>query len=570
MTFDLIVQNGTVIDGTGNDRFKADLGIKHGLIAEIAPKLDAREAHRAIDASGRIVAPGVIDVHTHYDAQIHWDPYCTGSSWHGTTTVVVGNCGFGFAPCAADPEVRDRYMLMMQNTEQVPYAAMREALGWDWTTFPQYMEHLRRVPKGVNVATYLPMNPLMIYVMGIDAAKSRPATETERARMRQLLNEAMDAGAIGFAFSYLQEHNTHVDFDGSVMPSDGMAIEEAYNLAQVLRERSDGMIHALVEVPGAVNHREIAAKLARISGRPVLHNIITPFDSLDTHRDVLAFLDDCADEGLEVYSQSFSHRSWTEFNAIDNSGWDFNPQLREFTSCGDAQDKVRKAADPDFRRRMRENYDPAVMIPAGGPIDTWLLVDAHGSKRFCPYEGALLGEVARREGLHIADAFFEIVVDSNGLADFRTSEAMSHDLKMHEEILRNERVIPGTSDGGAHVKFYSGGQYSTDLLTWIARDEQRFTLEQIHWRLSSLPARVVGLSKRGELREGYAADLIVYDLDRLGFNRDRYDLVRDLPGGEYRRICRAQGIDHVIVSGESIVEAGNCTTALPGTILTNH
>jgi len=271
MTFDLIVQNGTVIDGTGNDRFKADLGVKHGLIAEIAPKLDAHQAHRTIDASGRFVAPGVIDVHTHYDAQIHWDPYCTGSSWHGTTTVVVGNCGFGFAPCAADPEVRDRYMLMMQNTEQVPYAAMREALGWDWTTFPEYMEHLRRVPKGVNVATYLPMNPLMIYVMGIDAAKSRPATETERARMRQLLNEAMDSGAIGFAFSYLQEHNTHVDFDGSVMPSDGMAIEEAYNLAQVLRERGDGMIHALVEVPGAVNHREITAKLARISGRPVLH-----------------------------------------------------------------------------------------------------------------------------------------------------------------------------------------------------------------------------------------------------------------------------------------------------------
>ena len=153
MTFDLIVQNGTVIDGTGNDRFKADLGVKHGLIAEIAPKLDAREAHRTIDASGRFVAPGVIDVHTHYDAQIHWDPYCTGSSWHGTTTVVVGNCGF--APCAADPEVRDRYMLMMQNTEQVPYAAMREALGWDWTTFPEYMEHLRSVPKGVNLATYL-------------------------------------------------------------------------------------------------------------------------------------------------------------------------------------------------------------------------------------------------------------------------------------------------------------------------------------------------------------------------------------------------------------------------------
>ena len=570
MDYDLVIQNGTIIDGTGEARFNADLGIKDGIITAIEPGLDASEAGRTIDASGRIVAPGVIDLHTHYDAQIHWDPHCTGSSWHGTTTVVVGNCGFGFAPCEDDPKVRDRYMLMMQNTEQVPYAAMRDALGWNWTSFPEYMKHLRSIPKGVNLATYLPMNPLMIYVMGVDAAKSRPATEEEREKMRELLNEAMDAGAIGFAFSYLQEFNTHVDYDGTLMPTDGMAIEEAYNLAQVLRERGEGMIHALVEVPGATNHREVAAELARISGRPVLHNIITPFDALDTHREVLTFLDECAEEGLQVYSQSFSHRAWTEFNAIDNSGWDFNLELREFTSCGDAEDKVRKAADPDFRRRMRENYDPAIMIPAGGPIDTWVLIDAHGSERFSRYEGSLMGIVAESEDLDITDAFFEIVVDTRGKADFRTSDAMSHDIDLHDEILRNKRVVPGTSDGGAHVKFYSGGQYSTDLLTWMVREEGRFSLEEMHWRLSSLPAKVVGLSERGELREGYAADLIIYDLERLNFNRERYDLVHDLPGGEYRRVCRPEGIDQVIVAGETIVEGGDCTTSLPGRILTNH
>src|ERR1700722_12876411 len=213
--FDILIKNGTVVDGTGAPRVVADIGIKGGVIARLGSDIAAGKSDRVIDAEGRIVAPGTIDAHTHYDAQIHWDPYCTNSGWHGVTTNVVGNCGFGFAPCA--PGSRDRHMRMMENTEQVPLGAMRKSLGWDWETFPQWIEHLKSVRKGVNIASYLPVNPLLIYVMGVDAAKSRPATQSERRTMKDMLNRAMDAGALGFGFSYQGLHNTHVDYDGTPM-----------------------------------------------------------------------------------------------------------------------------------------------------------------------------------------------------------------------------------------------------------------------------------------------------------------------------------------------------------------
>ena len=214
------------MDGTGGPERAGDIGILDGHIASIAPEIRAEAApggprcwRRCRGARGdRSRTPTTT-------AQVHWDPHITTSSWHGATTVGVGNCGFGFSPCP--PEDRDRYMRMMETTEQVPLEAMRTGLGWEWVTYPEWAEHMRRLPKGINLASYLPLNSLLMYVMGIDAAKSRPATGAERAQMRDLMHEALDAGCLGFAFSYLQQFNSHVDSDGSPMPTDTMAINEA-------------------------------------------------------------------------------------------------------------------------------------------------------------------------------------------------------------------------------------------------------------------------------------------------------------------------------------------------------
>lgn len=566
MKYDLLIKGGTVIDGTGEPRRIADVAIQDGRIARIALAI-AGDAKRVIDAAGLIVAPGVVDPHTHYDAQINWDPYCTSTGWHGGSTVVVGNCGFGFMPCR--PEDRDRYMLMMENTEQVPLGAMRKALSWAWEDFPSWAAHMRRLPKGINVASYLPLNSLMIYVMGYQAAKTRGATPAERARMRDLLNEAMDNGAIGFALSHLGTANTHKDIDGSPMPTDVMNLEDAYCLADVLRERGQGVIQALVDLPG-VNNRHVAEELARRSGRPVIQNVIVPFDMMpDFHLSVMRWLDEVTAKGLDIYSQALAFRAWNELNAADYNAWAHIEPFKEFTHAGDAAAKAALAADPDFRARARAIYTPESMLEGGGAIETFCFVKANGAGAWAEYEGLLLADIAAKTGNTALDCFFEIVAASECRADFRTTEAMSFDPVKHAEIFHHPRTLAGTSDGGAHIKFFSGGHFSTDLISWLVREEGRATLEAAHHKMSLLPARVLGLHERGALIEGWAADLFIYDYATIGYDRSVYAIAHDLPDGDWRRVVRPQGIAWSIVNGEIIMQDGEASGATPGRLLGN-
>jgi N-acyl-D-aspartate/D-glutamate deacylase len=566
-SYDIVIKNGCIVDGTGVPRQFGDIAVKDGRITRISSEITAPAA-RIIDAKGRIVAPGVIDPHTHYDAQVHWDPYCTNSSWHGNTTVVVSNCGFGFAPCK--PADRDRYMLMMENTEQVPVGAMRAALGWEWESFPEWMAHMKRVRKGVNMASYFPLNSLMIYVMGYEGAKTRGATPGERARMKELLNEAMDAGAIGFSLSNLNVFNSHKDIDGTPMPTDEMFLEDAYALAEVLRERDQGVIQCLAEIPGVVANRHVVEALAAASKRPVLHNVVTAFDLMpEAHRGVLDWLDGCDAKGLNIYSQAFSFRAWNEFNVVDFNAWQYVPMFNTFSLAQGQEGKAALARDEAFLARARSEYDPAQMTQAGGPLETLRLHRTNGAESYAGQQGRLIGDIAAGMGRPVTDVFFEIVALSGASADFRTSEAVSVDPEKISEILRNKRVIPGTSDGGAHVKFHSGGQYASDLITWMVRDQKRFSLEEMHFKLSYLPARILGLDGRGALCEGNFADLYIYDFDALTFDHGNYEVVHDLPGGDWRRVSRASGVDWVVVNGEPIFKNGVDTGAMPGRMIGN-
>jgi N-acyl-D-aspartate/D-glutamate deacylase len=567
--YDSVIKGGTIVDGTGRPRWFGDLAICDGVIERISTDIPADQAREVIDAEGLIVAPGGIDPHTHYDAQIHWDPYCTNSSWHGTTTFAVGNCGFGFMPCRAD--ARERYMLLMENTEQVPLGAMRKALGWDWETFPEWVEHMKRLPKGVNIASYMPLNSLMMFVMGDAAAKSRGATRAELQTMRDLLNRAMDHGAIGFALSHLNQTNSHKDCDGTAMPTDEMQIEDAFSLAEVLRERDQGVIQCLCEVPGGASNRRTAEELARASRRPVLHNVVIGVDAIpDYHTNVLAWLDETERQGLNIYSQSLCYRLWNEFKVPDWDVWQTIPLFKTLTYAGDANAIARLAADPDFLERARKEYDPAPLHMVGGPLETYKLLNAHDATEFRDHQGKLVSEIARELGKPVTDVFFAIVARSCAQADFRATQSASQDLEKTVEILKHKRVIPGTSDGGAHVKFYSGGQYPTDNLMQLVREERRFTLEEMHYKLSGLPAYILGLNRRGTLVEGNAADLYVYDFERLGYDASAYQVAHDLPDGDWRRICRADGVKLVMVNGQVIHKGGICTGATPGRLLGNR
>lgn len=566
-TYDVIIKGGRIVDGTGMPRYVGDIGVREGVIAKIGPNLSPEDALEVFDASGLIVAPGNIDPHTHYDAQIHWDPYCTNTGWHGGSTVVVGNCGFGFMPCrAAD---RERYMLMMANTEQVPLGAMQTALSWDWESYPEWVARMRQLPKGINLASYLPLNSLMIYVMGYEAAKTRGATAAERATMRDLLNQAMDHGALGFALSHLNEFNSHKDIDGSPMPTDLMDIEDAYFLAEVLRERGQGVIQALVQLP-TVNNSHVAEELARRSGRPVIHNVIVAFESLPGyHEGILRWLDEMEARGLNIYTQALAFRTWNEFDADNFTAWAHIEPFHEFTHVGGAAEKARLAADPEFRARALKTYDPAEMVSGGGAVETFILHRANGALDWTAHEGETFGEIAEARGRPAIDCFFDVVAQSECRADFRTTDALSWDLGKVGPMMRHKRVLPGTSDGGAHIKFYSGGHFPTDLITWLVREEGVMSLEALHHKLSYLPARVLQLNQRGALLEGYAADLYIYDYEKLDYDPSAYEVVHDLPGGDWRRTVRAQGIALAMVNGEIISRNGEFTGATPGRLLGN-
>lgn len=564
--FDVIIRGGTLIDGTNTPRKVVDLGIRDGRVAQVGG-LATATATRIVDARGRIVAPGVIDVHTHYDAAIFWDPYLTPSGFHGMTTAVVSNCGFGFAPCKRDPAVQERYMGMMETTEQIPAAALREALPFSWESFPQWLDVVQGLDKGVNLCSYIPLNSLMIFVMGsVEDARDRLPTEAELAQMKELLREALEAGAIGFAFSKLNEFNSHKDH-GQPMPTDAADESTAYALAEVLREMDYGVIQALVDLPMAIDNNHIAEKLARISGRPVLQNIIVPFDHIPHEIDrVLAWLDHCQAEGLDVYSQALAFRAWNESRLLDWNAWDVLPEFAEFTECdNDIDARVAKASDPDWRKRLKAVYSVDSMTSAGGPLELLKLISLPDKED--PRIGKSFAEIAEESGKHVVDAFFDLVVESRCELDFRTLQAMSQDPALFEKMYKHPRVIAGTSDGGAHIRFFCGGHFSTDLLQWLALEEKRFTLEELHHKMSMLPARILSLADRGALVPGFAADLMIYDPEELGYP-EQYEVRRDLPGGEFRRVAPALGIELVMVNGEVIFESGmKSTGATPGRVL---
>ena len=270
---DLHIKGGTVVDGTRVPRYRADVWIKDGKIAQVGGRAPGF-AKRTIDADGMIVAPGFVDLHTHYDAQIRWDPYCTISGWHGVTSVVLGNCGFGFVP--VKPDFRERSMLTMTRTEAIPYESMKVGMKWDWETIPQYLDSLDRIAKGVNVIQYLPTSSLLTYVMGLEAAKTRAATDDERAQMRALLAEGMDAGLGGFSVQRLGPDSTQADFDGSPMVTDTMCDEDILNLARVLRERDEGFVQITQATGHIKDDLAFLERLAAEANRPILHNAIAP------------------------------------------------------------------------------------------------------------------------------------------------------------------------------------------------------------------------------------------------------------------------------------------------------
>jgi len=571
-TYDIHIKNGTIVDGTRVPRYRGDVWIKDGKVAQLGGRA-AGGADRVIDADGLIVAPGFVDLHTHYDAQIRWDPYCTISGWHGVTSVVLGNCGFGFAP--VKPDFRERSMLTMVRTEAIPYQSMVEGMlpHWDWETIPEYLDSLERAPLGVNCIQYMPTASLMTYVMGLEAAKTRPATEAERKEMQRLLHEGMDAGLCGFSIQRLGRNSTQADYDGSPMVTDTMVDEDILALAEVLAERDEGFIQITQATGKIKKDLEFVEKLAAVSGRPVIHNAIAPTRrNPDPHRKSLDWLRRCWDQGLQVYGQCATVRSGFVFSLEHWNLYDFSKTWRALTT-GTHEEKLTKMADPALREAMvaDETRNKAIyrkLRPGvGGPLEDLVVQGVARRPELQKYVGRSLEEIGHEEGKHPGEVMLDLALATDLRADFLGPDKGSN-ADFMVELMEAPYTLPGVSDGGAHTKFFTGGAWPTDMLKWLVRDEGKLTLEEAHYRLSALPAHAAGFRDRGVLREGSAADVVVYAMEELDMDPQWIgEVVEDLPGGEWRRVQRAQGYKNIIVNGEVTFEDGVCTGATPGRLL---
>ena len=567
-SYDTIIKGGMIVDGTRAPRYRSDMAIKDGKIVQIGG-LKGASAAKVLDATGLIVAPGFVDLHTHYDAQIFWDPYCTLSGWHGVTSVAIGNCGFGFAP--SRPEDKERAMLALTRNEAIPLKPMQLGMPWDWVTFPEFLESLDRVPKGLNLLSYQPLTPLYAWVMGWDEAKKRRPNEGELKEMCRLVHEAMDAGACGWSAQVAGSDSAQRDYDGTPMITDLMTPEEILAFAQVLGDRDEGFIQMSYREPDEGTEskieyttKEMFEKAAEVAGRPILYQSVQGNPRRpEVHRERIQWLAECAQRGLRVYGQGSTNRGGNELTFEDYNLFDQIPAWREVT-LGTVAEKKAKMQDPENRRKLRESWDkgerPGILKGSVGG----LIVQKVYHEEFNDYIGRTVTNIGEMEGKHIIDALLDLVVSEDLRTEF-LGPVERDDPECTAEVLNSPHVIPGISDGGAHLKFVTNGSFPTDTLAWMVRDEQRLSLEDAHYKLSYLPAFMGGFKDRGVLREGAPADIVVYDLDNLKLLPK--EVAHDLPGGEWRRIQKAEGYRWIMVNGEVTFEDGVETGALPGKVL---
>jgi N-acyl-D-amino-acid deacylase len=560
--FDLVVKNGMIVDGTRAPRFRDDIGIKNGKIAKIG-RVQPHEAAKVLDASGLIVAPGFIDLHTHYDAQIFWDPYLTISSWHGITSVVLGNCGFGFAPVhKADHE---RAMLTMVRTEAIPLASMQAAMKFDWETYPQFMDKLQSLPKGVNLLPYVPMNPLLGYVMGIDESKTgRMPTEQEHATMRRLLNEAMDAGACGWSAQRLKPDgpsSVQRDFDGSPMNTDIMHDETCFEMAKVLGARGEGFQELTLSSWDPKQDAKHFEQLAEISGRPIMFEAVATVDRYPhRHRNTLKWLERCRQKGLRVYGQGVTTDAGLSFTMEDWNLFDDSDAWRECTT-GTVAERQEKLGDPRRREALKAQMPRESLIT--NYFDQMIITECAKpeNKKF---EGLTLRQAAAQTSKHPVDMMLDLAV-SEGLKTEFFAPAVNQDMSLMKELVDTPHIAFGVSDGGAHTKFLTAGRFPTEGIVKFCREKGWLSLEDIHWRLSALPAFCAGFKDRGFLREGAPADVVVYDFEKLAVKP--IEILHDLPGNEWRRVQKSEGYKWTIVNGQVTFEGDQCTGATPGQLL---
>ena len=555
MTFDLVIKNGTLVDGTGAPARRADVAIAGGRIAEVGRVTDG--AARVIDAADLVVAPGFIDPHTHYDAQICWDGAVTPSSWHGVTSVIMGNCGVGIAPCR--PQTREIAMRDLVNVEAIPFDVLNMGITWDWETFPDFIAAAEKRHPALNLGFLAPLTPFRHYVMG-EASMERAATAEETAKVKALLGEAIDAGAFGFSTTIL---NQHVGFQGRPLACRNASRDELKAYANALRERGKGAIEIALTRKVAVmddEEYELLDFLLRESGRHVTFLALFDRDDIpEAVRDTLRKAAPLIARGARPQTsplpltRDINMRNPFSFAAFPS--WN-----RVFV------DKAKPAqaavyADRAFRDQFREELKRPMAF------GNWERIRVHEvcSPELKALEGQSIADIAREQGKDGVDAFLDLTLQDDLDVEF-TMASFNTRVDRMREILNDKSVLVALGDGGAHVDMLCDAGYPTYLLgTWV-RERQALTLEEGVRRLTSDPAEVFGITDRGRIAPGLAADVAIFDASRIG-STNRGERRFDLPGGAKRMVMPSRGVEYTVVNGAVTWEDGKVTGAAAGQVL---
>lgn len=560
--FDVVIRGGTVMDGNGGTPFEADVAVKDGKIAAVGTVTGS--GAEEVDATGLSVTPGFVDIHTHYDGQAMWDSHLAPSSWHGVTTVVMGNCGVGFAPVRHDTQ--DKVVALMEGVEDLPGPCLNEGLDWKWETFGEYLTALERRPHDIDFCALLPHAPMRVYVMGDRAMALEDANQEDIARMRELTAEAVRAGAFGFSTSRTIAHKT---LAGDHHPGLRAQENELLGIAMGLKDAGGGFIELTSDwnTPDPATEFAMVRRIMQASGRPLVFSLNQRHDRTEAWKDLLALSTQAAADGLPIRCVAPPR----PIGALLGLTGSQNPfaGTRTYRSIAHLPLEQRVAAmrDPEVRAKILAD-DPK-------EFNTWSLLNRIGYARmfrftnplnYTPAKADSITEIAAREGRTPEEVAYDMLIDDDGRGFIFTAlvNYANYDLEAVKTMYAQQHVIPGLSDGGAHVAFISDASFPTFLFSYWGRDREdgRMSIPDLVRRQTREPARFVGLLDRGVLAPGMKADINVIDFANLALERP--EMVVDLPAGGRRLMQKARGYVATMKAGQITYRHGVPTGALPG------
>ena len=564
--FDLIIKNGLIYDGKGSEPFKADLAILNEKIVEIGKIED--EGKKVIDASGKIVTPGFVDIHTHYDGQVTWDPYLRPSTYHGVTTVVMGNCGVGFSPCK--PDQRDWLIGLMEGVEDIPGTALHEGIDWEWESFPEYLDALEKKPLAIDVGTQIPHGAVRAYVMGERGINHEEASLEEIDEMKQIVQEAVKAGAYGFSTSRTEKHN---DVNGNLTPSITAHKTELVEIAKSLGEINQGVLQGISDFYDFDSEFDIFKAMSKESGRPISITVEQQDARPEWWLKLLDGIQDAQTEGVNMYGQVPPRATGILMGLTATlNPFRFHPSYMEIAELS-LEERVKIMNTSDFREKLLKENAVSINPLVDEIVNSYGKMFRLGEPaNYEPDPETSFDSLANLSNMTAEEIAYDAMLEKEGRAliyhplfNYQTG-----DLSLVEKMLKHPYTISGLGDAGAHCGAISDASFPTTLVQHWSRDRDRgdkLPLETVIKMQTSETASLLGINDRGVIEEGYKADINVIDYDGLTLHEP--EIINDLPAGGRRLVQKASGYDYTIVSGEIAFIKGEATGKLNGRLIRN-